>query len=38
MNEKQTNENVIILIAVLIIIALLIFSVDTTPLWIYQGF
>jgi len=38
MNEKKGNENLLVLILAVIILALLIFSVDTTPLWIYQGF
>ncbi len=38
MNEKRTNENLLVLILVVIILTLLLFSVDTTPLWIYQGF
>jgi preprotein translocase subunit SecE len=38
MSGKKHSENVFVLILVVIIIALLIFSVDTSPLWIYQGF
>jgi preprotein translocase subunit SecE len=38
MGENRKKENFWVLILVVIILALLIFSVDTSPLWIYQGF
>ena len=33
-----TRENFLALMLALILIALLIFTVDTSPTWIYQGF
>ena len=33
-----TRENFLALMLALILIALVIFAVDTTPTWIYQGF
>jgi len=38
MNENKANENLLVFILAVIVLALLLFSVDTTPLWIYQGF
>jgi signal peptidase I len=38
MGENRKKENFWVLILVVIILALLIFSVDASPLWIYQGF
>lgn len=36
--SKKRSENILAVLLALIILALLIFSVDTSPLWIYQGF
>ncbi len=33
-----TRENMLALLLALILIALVIFTADTTPTWIYQGF
>jgi len=33
-----TRENLLALLLALIVIALLVFTADTTPEWIYQGF
>lgn len=33
-----SRENLLALLLCLILIALVIFTVDTTPTWIYQGF
>ena len=33
-----TRENVLALLLCLILIALVIFTADTSPTWIYQGF
>ena len=33
-----TRENFLALMLALILIALVIFTADTTPTWIYQGF
>jgi hypothetical protein len=33
-----TRENFLALMLALVLIALVIFTVDTTPTWIYQGF
>jgi hypothetical protein len=33
-----TRENLLALLLCLILIALLIFTADTSPTWIYQGF
>jgi hypothetical protein len=33
-----THENFLALMLALILIALVIFTVDTSPTWIYQGF
>jgi len=33
-----TRENVLALVLCLILIALVIFTADTSPTWIYQGF
>lgn len=33
-----TRENFLALMLALILIALVIFTADTTPAWIYQGF
>jgi hypothetical protein len=33
-----TRENLLALLLCLIIIALVIFTADTSPTWIYQGF
>lgn len=33
-----TRENMLALVLALILIALLVFTVDLTPSWIYQGF
>jgi hypothetical protein len=33
-----TRENYLALMLALILIALVIFTADTTPTWIYQGF
>ncbi|HUH97994.1 MAG TPA: hypothetical protein VLZ89_11580 [Anaerolineales bacterium] len=33
-----TRENLLALLLALILIALVIFTADTTPTWIYQGF
>jgi len=33
-----SRENLLALLLCLILIALTIFTVDTTPTWIYQGF
>jgi hypothetical protein len=33
-----TRENLLALLLCLILIALLIFTADTSPAWIYQGF
>jgi hypothetical protein len=33
-----TRENLLALMLALILIALVIFSADTSPAWIYQGF
>jgi len=40
MNLKKwcTKENIWALLLCLIIIAILIFTTDSAPLWIYQGF
>ncbi len=38
MNGNKRAENMWVVVLVLIIMAVLIFSVDTSPLWIYQGF
>jgi len=38
MNGNKRAENMWVVALVLIIMAVLIFSVDTSPLWIYQGF
>lgn len=34
----MTRENLLALLLALIVIALLVFTADTTPEWIYQGF
>jgi len=33
-----TRENILALLLCLILIALVIFTADTSPTWIYQGF
>jgi hypothetical protein len=33
-----TRENLLALLLCLIVIALIIFTADTSPTWIYQGF
>ena len=33
-----TRENLLALLLALILVALVIFTADTTPTWIYQGF
>ena len=33
-----SRENLLALLLALILIALLIFTADTSPVWIYQGF
>lgn len=33
-----TRENLLALIFALILVALVIFTIDTSPTWIYQGF
>ena len=33
-----SRENLLALLLTLIVIALLVFTADTTPEWIYQGF
>ena len=33
-----SRENLLALLLALIVIALLVFTADTTPEWIYQGF
>jgi hypothetical protein len=33
-----TRENLLVLLLCLILIALVIFTADTSPTWIYQGF
>ena len=33
-----TRENMLALLLCLILIALVIFTADTSPIWIYQGF
>jgi hypothetical protein len=37
-NAIFTRENVLALVLCLILIALVIFTADTSPTWIYQGF
>ncbi len=37
-NSIFSRENLLALLLCLILIALTIFSADTTPTWIYQGF
>jgi lipopolysaccharide/colanic/teichoic acid biosynthesis glycosyltransferase len=37
-NVIFTRENVLALVLCLILIALVIFTADTSPTWIYQGF
>lgn len=37
-NALFTSENVLALVLCLILIALVIFTADTSPTWIYQGF
>jgi hypothetical protein len=37
-NAIFTRENMLALLLALILIALVIFTADTTPTWIYQGF
>jgi hypothetical protein len=37
-NAIFTRENMLALLLALILIALIIFTADTTPTWIYQGF
>jgi len=38
LNTLFTRENVLALLLCLILIALVIFTADTSPTWIYQGF
>jgi len=38
MNRLFNKENAFALALALILIALLVFTADSTPLWIYQGF
>lgn len=37
-NALFTRENILALLLCLILIALVIFTADTSPTWIYQGF
>ena len=37
-NSIFTRENFLALMLALILIAVVIFTVDTSPTWIYQGF
>lgn len=36
--DLLTRENILAILLCLILIALLIFTADTSPTWIYQGF
>ncbi|GAP22820.1 hypothetical protein LTAR_03062 [Leptolinea tardivitalis] len=38
MNRLFTKENAWAVLLALMLLALLIFTADSTPLWIYQGF
>jgi general stress protein CsbA len=38
LNSIFTRENFLALVLCLILIALVIFTADTSPTWIYQGF
>ena len=38
LNSIFTHENFLALVLCLILIALVIFTADTSPTWIYQGF
>ena len=38
MNSIFSRENLLALLLALIVIALVVFTADTTPDWIYQGF
>ncbi|MCX6058002.1 MAG: hypothetical protein NTW69_07625 [Chloroflexi bacterium] len=38
LNSIFTRENILALLLCLILIALVIFTADTSPTWIYQGF
>jgi hypothetical protein len=38
LNILFTRENILALVLCLILIALVIFTADTSPTWIYQGF
>jgi hypothetical protein len=38
LNIIFTRENLLALVLCLILIALVIFTADTSPTWIYQGF
>ena len=38
LNSILTRENFLALVLCLILIALVIFTADTSPTWIYQGF
>jgi hypothetical protein len=38
MSRLFSRENVLALLLALIVIALVVFTADTTPNWIYQGF
>jgi len=38
LNSIFTRENLLALLLCLILIALVIFTADTSPTWIYQGF
>jgi len=38
MRRLRTRENLLALLLALIILALIIFTASSAPLWIYQGF
>jgi hypothetical protein len=38
MNRLFTKENAWAVLLALMLLALLVFTADSTPLWIYQGF